>query len=214
TGYDPLMDDEPVLAHTLAASVQQRVAFGERAGQQVRRMGSGFGYAGERLARTGPRCVSVHGFSLHANTQVPAHRRDQLERLMRYTARGAVALERLEEDAQGDLVYTCTKPWSDGTTGMTLSPLELLEKLAALVPLPRVHLVRYGGCLAPHSLLRGAIIPTPRQQGIDEPETRTESPRWRWARLLKRVFDLAMSTCLPPLCGRREPCDLPLCRRG
>jgi hypothetical protein len=44
---------------------------------------------------------------------------------MRYTARGAVSLERLEEDANGDLVYTFTKPWADGTTGMTLSPLEL-----------------------------------------------------------------------------------------
>ena len=31
------------------------------------------------------------------------------------------------------------------------SPVELLEQLAALGPLPRVHLVRYGGCLAPHS---------------------------------------------------------------
>lgn len=35
TGYDPLMDDEPALAHTLAASVKQRMACGERAGQQV-----------------------------------------------------------------------------------------------------------------------------------------------------------------------------------
>ena len=75
--------------------MKQRIAFGERAGQQVRRIGSGFGYEGERPALTGPRCASVHGFSLHANTQVPAHRRDQLERLLRYTARGAVALERL-----------------------------------------------------------------------------------------------------------------------
>jgi hypothetical protein len=50
-----------------------------------------------------------------------------------------VALERLAEDPRGDLVYTCTKPWSDGTIGMTLSPLELLEKLAAVVPLPHVH---------------------------------------------------------------------------
>ena len=31
-------------------------------------------------------------------------------------------------------------------------------------------LVCYGGCLAPHSLLRGAITPTPRQQGVEEPE--------------------------------------------
>ena len=45
-----------------------------------------------------------------------------------------MALERLEQDANGDLVDTFTHPWSDGTTGSTLSPLELLEKLAALVP--------------------------------------------------------------------------------
>ena len=70
-----------------------------------------------------------------------------------------MALERLAEDAHGDLVYTFTRPWSDGTTGITLSPLELLEKLAAFVPLPRVHLVRYAGCLAPHSTLRGGDHP-------------------------------------------------------
>lgn len=167
----------------------------------MRRIGSGFGYEGEDPARTGARCVSVNGFSLHANTQVPTHRRDQLERLIRYTARGAVALERLQEDASGDLVYTFSKPWSDGTTGIKLSPVELLEKLAALVPLPRVHLVRYGGCLAPHSPLRGAIIPTLRQQGGDGGDARIQSPRWNWARLLKRVFDLDMATC-------------PFCRRG
>src|SRR5262245_13358004 len=131
-GSDPLRDDEPELARTMAAAVTQRIACGEgpegpaptpsrqRAGQHVRRMGAGLGDAGVRPARTGPRCASVHGCSLHANPQVPAHRRDQWERLIRYTARGAVALERLAEEAHGDLVYTCTTPWSDGTTGMTL----------------------------------------------------------------------------------------------
>jgi hypothetical protein len=199
TGHDPLRDHQPALARTMAASVQQRVASGERAGQQVRRIGAGFGSAGEAPRLTGPRCASVHGFSLHANTQMPAHRRDQLERLIRSTARGAVALERLQEEANGDLVYTFTHPWSDGTTGIRLSPLELLEKLAALVPLPHVHLVRYGGCLAPHSHLRGAILPTPRQQGVDE-QTDTRSPYWNWARLLHRVFALDMARC--PLCQR------------
>ena len=145
TGYDPLVDEAPELAHTLAGSVQQRIAFGARAGQQVRRIGSGFGYAGERPTLTGTRCASVHGLSLHANTHIPAHRRDQLERLIHYTARGSVSLDRLEEDANGDLIYTFPKPGSDGTTGIPLSPLELLEKLAALVPPPRVHQVRYGG---------------------------------------------------------------------
>ena len=201
TGYDPLLDNEPELAHTLAASVKQRIAFGERTGQKVRRIGSGFGYEGELPELTGPRCASLGGFSLHANTHVPAHRRDQLERLIRYTARGAVSLERLAEAANGDLVYSFTKPWSDGTTGIKLSPLELLEKLAALVPLPRVHLVRAAGCLAPHSQRRGAIISTPRQQGVGGAEAKTGTPSWNWARLLGRVCALDMATC-------------PLCRRG
>jgi hypothetical protein len=198
TGYDPASDEDPELARTMAASVQQRIACGERAGQQVRRIGSGFGDAGERPTLTGTRCASVNGFSLHANTSIPAHRRDQLERLLRYTARGAVSLERLEVNADGDLLYTFTHPWSDGTTGIKLSPMELLEKLAALVPLPRQHQVRYGGCLAPHSHLRAAIIPTPRQQGLEAPEDRSPSPNWTWARLLKRVFALDMERC--PVC--------------
>src|SRR5438094_1063328 len=201
TGYDPLRDTAPELARTMAASVQQRIACGERAGQPVRRIGAGFGHEGEAPRLTGPRCASVHGFSLHANTAIPAHRRDQLECLIRYTARGAVSLERLEQDANGDLIYTFTHPWSDGTTGIRLAPLELLEKLAALVPLPRVHLVRYGGCLAPHSYLRGVIRPTLRQQGLDGEEAQPSTPYWPWAKLLGRVFGLEMATC-------------PFCRRG
>src|SRR5215831_537195 len=97
TGYDPLGDDAPELARTLAASVQQRIAFGERAGQRVRRIGAGFGSADEGPTLTGPHCARVQGFSLHAHTHIPAHRRDQLECLIRYTARGAVSLERLEQ---------------------------------------------------------------------------------------------------------------------
>jgi hypothetical protein len=112
-----------------------------------------------------------------------------------------VSLERLEQDTNGELMYRFTRPWSDGTTGMKLSPVELLEKLAAIVPLPRVHLVRYAGCLAPHSTLRTSIIPTPRQQGIDGEASKTGTSYWNWARLLGRVFNVAMATC-------------PFCRRG
>jgi hypothetical protein len=110
TGSDPLRDTEPALARTMAASVTQRIACGERAGQKVRRIGSGFGSEGERPELTGPRCASGNGFSLHANTTIPAHRRDQLERLIRYTARGAVSLERLAADANGDLMYPFNRP--------------------------------------------------------------------------------------------------------
>jgi hypothetical protein len=91
TGYDPLLDTEPELARTMAASVTQRIACGERAGQNVRRIGSGFGYEGERPARTGPRCASVNGFSLHANTAIPAHRREVGALDALYRQRGPVA---------------------------------------------------------------------------------------------------------------------------
>jgi hypothetical protein len=45
------------------------------------------------------------------------------------------------------------------------------------------------------------MIPTPLQQGADGDESKTGTAYWPWARLLGRVFDLDMATCL-------------LCRRG
>jgi hypothetical protein len=69
TGYDPLLDTAPEFARTMAASVRQRIAFRERAGENVRRIGSGFGYEGERpeligyvqtaQSRATPRCESL-----------------------------------------------------------------------------------------------------------------------------------------------------------
>ena len=53
--------------------------------------------------------VQLHGFSLPANTSSLAHRRDPLERLIRYTARGAISRERLAPDEGGDLLYTISR---------------------------------------------------------------------------------------------------------
>ena len=39
-----------------------------------------------------------------------------------------------------------------------LSPLELIEKLAALVPPPRLNLVRYQGVLSPNASERNQIV--------------------------------------------------------
>jgi hypothetical protein len=56
----------------MAASVQQRIAFGERAGQQVRRIGAGFGYEGASPALTGPAVPGSRGFRC---TLIPRFRR-------------------------------------------------------------------------------------------------------------------------------------------
>ena len=54
------------------------------------------------------------------------------------------------------LEFTLKTPWADGTTALLLSPQELLEKLAALVPPPRLNLVRYHAVLAPNAVGRSA----------------------------------------------------------
>lgn len=34
-------------------------------------------------------------------------------------------------------------PWRDGSTHLVMSPLGFMQRLAALVPRPRLHLIRY-----------------------------------------------------------------------
>jgi hypothetical protein len=59
----------------------------------------------------------------------------------------------------GELVYQFRRPWRDPSTALLLEPLELLERLAALVPPPRRPLLAYHGILAPHAGWRAAIVP-------------------------------------------------------
>ena len=54
-----------------------------------------------------------------------------LERLLRYCARSAFALERLEQLHEDQLVYRFPKPQPDGRTELHLTPLQLIERLAA-----------------------------------------------------------------------------------
>jgi Putative transposase len=42
-----------------------------------------------------------------------------------------------------------------------MAPLEFIQRLAALVPRRRLHLIRFHGVLAPNAKLRREIIPTP-----------------------------------------------------
>ena len=108
------------------------------------------------------------------------------------------------------LAFTLKTPWSDGTTHLLLSPLELIEKLAALVPPPRQNLVRYHGVLAPNAAGRAHIVPGPCEDGgddateaptSDEAQEQPAQPAYRlsWARLLTRVFLIDVTVC--PHCG-------------
>ncbi|SBT05884.1 hypothetical protein ACCAA_270116 [Candidatus Accumulibacter aalborgensis] len=75
--------------------------------------------------------------------------RQGLERLLRTCARPVFALERWREIDVAHLVYESVKPGSGGGVSLLLTPLELIERLAALIPPPRRHRHRYYGILAP-----------------------------------------------------------------
>ncbi len=119
--------------------------------------------------------------------------------------RPALSEQRLSLTSQGLVRYTLKTPYRDGTTHVIMSPLEFLQRLAALVPRPRLHLIRFHGVLAPNSALRPQIVPAtaehatvPADDPTDEP-TRSAQSRLKWAQLLKRVFEIDMTAC--PNCG-------------
>ena len=70
-------------------------------------------------------------------TRIAGPDRQGLERLCRYVARPALAAGRLRVLDSERLTFALKTPWSDGTSHLLLSPMDLLEKLAALVPPPR-----------------------------------------------------------------------------
>ena len=82
--------------------------------------------------------------------------------------------------------------FKDGTTHIVMAPLEFMQRLAALVPCPRLHLIRFHGVLAPNAKLRGEIISSPVEQATeparDHAQAQGAPARMSWARLLKRVF--------------------------
>lgn len=63
-----------------------------------------------------------------------ADARGKLERLCRYISRPAVAEERLALTERGDVRLQLKTAYRDGTTNVILEPLDLLARLAALVP--------------------------------------------------------------------------------
>lgn len=177
-------------------------------------------HAGRRAARL---CAQVDGFSLHAATQVGEHDRPALERLLRYAGRGPIALSRLSWTPAGRVAFRLKRPAPDGSRTLTLSPLALMRRLAALVPPPRHHQLRYSGVFAPHAAGRAAIAaaaPAPTAATADrrpataacpsvapaeppaDPPVAGSRTRLRWAALLARVFEAEVLRC--PRCGGRR----------
>lgn len=131
-------------------------------------------------------------------------------------------------------MYRCGKQRSEPTSDkrgakvdeLHLTPLELIDRIAALVPPPRTHRHRYFGVLAPNSPLRAAVtaLATPAQAapvlgasistgecapGVvpmssalpsqSEPVLPKRAAHYLWAVLIARIYEVFPLLC--PLCG-------------
>ena len=190
------------------ASADLTAATGDRAGLPIRR---------ERLPRPRrprretpkrtrrPRHARFGGFDLHAARRVGKSDRAALERLCRYLLRPALAVHRLTRLEDGRYRYGFKAPWSDGTVALIFEPMELVERLVALVPPARANLVRYHGILAPNHRWRRAISPPRRHDGRcwHRPELPAAAgARVPWAELLRRTFLVDVLRC--ERCGARR----------
>jgi hypothetical protein len=101
------------------------------------------------------------GFSLQAGRHLLENHRRGLDALLQYCLLPPVAQERLSwaSDEGGDLAFRRKRPMADGQTTLRMTPLELLRRLAGLVPPPRVHHLHYFGGLPSHSGPRSRIVP-------------------------------------------------------
>ena len=124
-------DEARTLRPLQAAAVTYRIAFGPRSGHKVLTLR---GAMPRESAARQPLCADIDGFSLHAAVRVEAHDRKRLEQLCRYITRPALSDERVQINAAGQVELELKTPWRDGTTHLVMSPLEFMQRLAALVP--------------------------------------------------------------------------------
>ena len=136
-----------------AAACTYRIAFGPRAGQKVFTVQ---GAMAQDAVLTQALCADHQGFSLHAAVRCKAHERQRLEQLCRTITRTALANERVQINAAGQVVLKLKTAWRDGTAHIVMSPLEFMQRLAALANEGRLSGTRATTAAAPDPLPRGA----------------------------------------------------------
>jgi hypothetical protein len=207
---DPFADDEPLLASIAGASLCSRIATGERAGRPVLRLAT---VPPEVQTRKAERGAHIDGFDLHAGAALAATDRKAIEALLRYQLRPPLAKARLARLPDGRLRLGLRTPYHDGTTHLVLTPHELLERLAALVPRPQKNLIIYHGCLAPRARDRDEVVAFGRPVALrpreplepafdfeliddhDGEPPRRSSRHSTWAELQARVWGSSVLRC-------------------
>jgi len=123
---------------------------------------------GSRHARTDD------GFDLDANVAIAAGDDEGRERVVRYCARPAIALEHLSKLPDGRFAYK-TKYARNGRSHRVMTGAELMARIAALVPPPRFPLLRYSGVFSAAHTWRQWIVPKAPKPSCDHAQS--DDPR-------------------------------------
>ena len=166
-----------------------------------------------------PRNAFIEGFSLDASVRVHGNDDQGRERLARYILRPPFAAHRLELLPDGRVRYRARRARPGAPRELILEPKELLRRLVALIPPPRVDMVRYHGVFAPYAKHRDAVVHLAHDHaaaiGTERPaaklcrrprKERRPAPTTEryldWATLLKRTFAVDVLACTR--CGGRR----------
>jgi hypothetical protein len=176
------------------------------AGPELRRRGPLATLEGASLRWPKALCANLDGFTLHAATRAGAIDAEGRMALLKYVLRPPIAQERVTQGPDGLVRIALKRPFADGTIALDLDPLSLIARLAATVPTPGTHTVRYAGILGSASKLRARIVPKPSEDAArglgEEPDApRKHGCRYRsWAELLRT---LGIDGLLCPKCAGR-----------
>jgi hypothetical protein len=121
--------------------------------------------------------VDDAGYNLEASVRIAPDDDFGREHLLRYCARPPMSLARLTELPHGKIAYRIKKLRNRRNKVRIMTPLELLARLAALIPPPRHPLVRFHGAFAPRSSWRKLVVPQPPHEAIKPPHPHKHDKR-------------------------------------
>ena len=203
-GDDKFLDlkDTEAIDHLHSSSITYQIALGKHKGQKALTLGVISNFKAQK-EKEKPFLSRYSGFSLHGGISCKPHDRKKLEHICRYISRPSLSEERLSVNFQGQVVYKLKTAYRNGTTHIILDPLDFLSRLASLIPRPRLHLTRFHGVFAPHFRYRSLVIPafSDKTDRTSQTEQKKQKKSYSigWAKILKRVFDIDIQTCLK--CG-------------
>ena len=135
------------------------------------------------------------GFSVYGRHLILNEEPARLAHMARYALRPPVAMERVHQGDDGQVLLDIPPDHRTGATVLSLDPLEWLRRVTNQIPEKGTHLVRYFGAYA--NRVRQLYRDTEGEVTEDRAEKEPLLPNSRasWARLMRKVFEVDPLTC-------------------